>query len=705
MKLKIHHILLLSLLGFLSPAAYAGKIKKGFEALELHDYFKAKKKFSGGLKYNTSPAAYGLALIYSMDNNPFYSKDSAYLYLELSEKTYATSKQKRRVKWAHYGWSVEGILKLRREIEDLFYLEVRLNNTVTGYTTFIEEHPRASQVSAVIITRDSMVFFNAVNQNTALAYGNFVRDYPNSVFMEMAQDNYFDAQFAEITGDGSLASFLAFIELNPDSPMVHFAEQEVFNIVTAPNTVEAYDVFIRTYPANQFIDSAWSELYQVYLFDYTDTALITFKQEYPDFPYMTRVDEEIELIKLPVFPNMISGKYGFINREGLQVIPAVYQEVMPFNEGLAVVASEGKYGVIDRKGATQIPFDYDAISDFINGIAIVEKEGKMGLIQRNGHLVLKCEFEDLGMISDGLIYGSTGGKYGYYDAMGRERIMQKYDDAFDFNEGIAKVEIYGLQAFIDIYDIFVAQPAYSEIELFSDSLFVFKDDELIGLMDRLAKVVVPAKYDEIGPLHNGMAIAAIDGEVVYLNEFGEIIIQDDFQVYPNFISSGEFLDGQAIAMKDLKYGRIDIKGNTVTSFKYDNLGRGEAIFPFEEDGFWGMLDRSGKTVVSPQYTDLKIVNTLLIAENKDGAGVMSLSGNIIVPFEFDQVEILSEGLYVVQIEETYGIFKDGALVTSIIYNSIGRFGEDFVFLSEPGKLSYYEISTGEIITTKIGGSE
>ena len=84
---------------------------------------------------------------------------------------------------------------------------------------------------------------------------------------------------------------------------------------------------------------------------------------------------------------------------------------------------------------------------------------------------------------------------------------------------------------------------------------------------------------------------------------------------------------------------------------------------------------------------------------------MSLSGNIIVPFEFDQVEILSEGMYVVQIEETYGIFKDGALVTSIIYNSIGRFGEDFVFLSEPGKLSYYEISTGEIITTKIGGSE
>ncbi|MFT5860094.1 MAG: hypothetical protein ACI865_002202 [Flavobacteriaceae bacterium] len=693
------------MLGFLSPIAHAGKIKKGFQALEMHDYFTAKKKFSGGLKYNTSPAAYGLALIYATDNNPFYSKDSAYLYLELSEKTYATSKQKRRLKWAHYGWSVEGILKLRREIEDLFHLEARLNNTVAGYTTFIEEHPRASQVPAVIITRDSIVFFDAVNQNTALAYGNFVRDYPNSVFTEMAQDNYFDAQFAEITGDGSLASFLAFLELNPESPMVPYAEQEVFNIVTLPNSVEAYDVFIRTYPSNQYIDSAWREIYQVYISDYSDSTLRAYRASYPDSPYISRVDEEIELINVPVFPNLISGKYGFIGANGIQEIPVLYQEVTAFHEGLSIVAKDGKYGVIDRKGVIQIPFVYDAISDFEKGVAIVEKGDKMGLIQRNGHLVLKCDFEDLGMISDGLVYGSMGGEYGYYDAMGRERIAPKYDDAFDFHNGIAKVELYGLQAYIDIYDVFVAQPAHSEIELYSDSLFVFTANDLMGLMDRLAKVVVPAQYDEIGPLHNGLAVAAIDGEVVYLNELGEIVIQGEFEVYPNFMLSGEFIDGQAIAMKNELYGRIDQKGTTVTSFKYQNLGIGKSVFPFQKGGAWGVLNRSGKTVVSAKYSDLKIENDLVFAESDEGTGVMTLGGTIIVPFEFDAVELLSDSLYIVQMEETYGLFKDGALITSIIYTSIGRFGEDFVFLNEPGKLSYYEISSGKIISTKIGDSE
>ncbi len=706
MNFKVFHICFFFSLIFVSIPANAGKIKKGFEALEIHDYFKAKKKFTGGLKYNTSVAAYGLSKIYSLPNTPFYSKDSAYVYLELSEQTYATTKARKRLKWVNYGWTVDGILAQRRLIEDLYYQEAKSIHSIEGYTTFIKLYPRALQQQEVIATRDSMAFFQAVNANTAEAYNDFLLIYPTSLYAEIAQDNYFDSQFFEMTGDGSLASFIEFIQLNPLSPMIPYAEQEIFSIVTKPNTVEAFDIFIQTYPENHYVDSAWRQLYQAYISNYSDSILNQFKTTYPAYPFMSSLDREIEFSNSHIFPTIINNRFGFIDLYGNQIIDADYLEVTPFNEGLAVALKDGKYGVIDFEGKVHIPFKYDAISDFVDGLSLVEIGDQMGVMHRNGNLVLACEFEDLGMISDGLIYGSKNGKYGYYDAIGRSRIPEKYDDAFDFSNGIAKVKINGFQAYIDIYDVYVAQPAYAEIDVFSDSLFVFTKDGFMGLMDRLTKVVVEADFDEIGRLKEGVAIAVIDDEVVYLNKRGEIVIQDDFEVYPNFALKGEFLNGEAVAVKDEKYGRIDIKGNTVLSFKFDNIGIGETVIPFEKEGMWGVLNRSGKTLISAEYSNLFVANdTYVFATSNEGSGVMDLSGDIVVPFTYDNIELIADDMFIVRKGNVVGLYKDGAALTTIGYDSIGTFGEDFLFLSKPGELAYYDISTGRVVVTKIEESE
>lgn len=42
----------------------AANLTKAFEALSIHDYFKAKKIFEKGLKKQTTESAYGLSLIY-----------------------------------------------------------------------------------------------------------------------------------------------------------------------------------------------------------------------------------------------------------------------------------------------------------------------------------------------------------------------------------------------------------------------------------------------------------------------------------------------------------------------------------------------------------------------------------------------------------------------------------------------------------------
>ena len=48
----------------------AGGLDKGFEALNIHDYFKAKQLFYKSLKKDSAAASYGLSVIYGRNNNP-----------------------------------------------------------------------------------------------------------------------------------------------------------------------------------------------------------------------------------------------------------------------------------------------------------------------------------------------------------------------------------------------------------------------------------------------------------------------------------------------------------------------------------------------------------------------------------------------------------------------------------------------------------
>ena len=63
MKQLALRILLLTVLVAVTAPASASRIPKAFEALEVLDYFQAKKLFKKGLKYNPAASSYGLSII------------------------------------------------------------------------------------------------------------------------------------------------------------------------------------------------------------------------------------------------------------------------------------------------------------------------------------------------------------------------------------------------------------------------------------------------------------------------------------------------------------------------------------------------------------------------------------------------------------------------------------------------------------------
>ena len=61
-------------------------------------------------------------------------------------------------------------------------------------------------------------------------------------------------------------------------------------------------------------------------------------------------------------------KWGFVNRNGIAVIPFIYEHAMHFSEGWAPVQKGYRWGYIDKQGKTVRPFTYYFAYPFYNGV-------------------------------------------------------------------------------------------------------------------------------------------------------------------------------------------------------------------------------------------------------------------------------------------------------------------------------------------------
>ncbi|MDC3252665.1 WG repeat-containing protein [Crocinitomicaceae bacterium] len=674
----------------------AGKVEQGYKALQQYNYFKAKKKFTKGLKYNSAASAQGLALIYFRDDNPFHNYDSAYFYINKSIQDWPLEKQRRKDKWMVYGFTYDSIVSLRQNISSAFFSIASKINTEQAYISFLENNPWANEVERSTVLRDSIAFYTAVQQNTASSFKAFTEKYPESAYAEQANETYFDLQFAESTSDGSLESFVRFINSNKESPLRLHAEEQLFSMVTAPNSIDSYETFIRDYPENYFVDTAWKLLYQLKLSDFSLNTM----QEFLAFDSALHptILDDIQRYDSLLLPYLADGRYGFMNTSGAVVVSNEYDFTGVFQEGLAVVVKNEKFGFVNKRGELQIPCMYSSANDFVHGLAVVELGDKIGVIDRNGNYRFDCIYDDFGVFSEGLTYASIDGKYGYYNKEGVEVIPHVFDDAYDFQNEMAKVEINGAQTFIRKSGVSIFPPIYEEVERYFDTLFVVKKDGRFGFVNDRGQQVVDLVYESVGALNDDLAIAALDGRIVYLNKQGTIAVDYGYKIYPNFIKKGEFIDGIAVVLKNGKYGRVNLKNELVTAFEFDNIDIGETVIPAQKGEFWGLYNTEGELISAADYLSLeRLKNGAFIASKSQGLGVINQQGESMIPFSYNDIEFIGDSLYLVETGGMYGVYLNDEIVVSANYNQIGRFNKEFLFLRQEGSLTYYNIREGKFV--------
>ncbi len=95
-----------------------------------------------------------------------------------------------------------------------------------------------------------------------------------------------------------------------------------------------------------------------------------------------------------------------------------YQKAGSFNYGVAVVQINGKWGVINRRGMELVPPKYSRIESFENGYAKVRIDGFSGLSNLQGDLIVGADFEYIRYAGQGVFRVEQGDKIGYFDTDG-----------------------------------------------------------------------------------------------------------------------------------------------------------------------------------------------------------------------------------------------------------------------------------------------
>jgi len=97
-------------------------------------------------------------------------------------------------------------------------------------------------------------------------------------------------------------------------------------------------------------------------------------------------------------------RWGFLDTTGKLAIPAAFDHVRPFQEGLAVAQdSSGRFGYLNHKGewAIQASF-FEEANDFNGGRALVKLNGFYGYLKTNGEFAIRPQFIDAKNFSEGL---------------------------------------------------------------------------------------------------------------------------------------------------------------------------------------------------------------------------------------------------------------------------------------------------------------
>ena len=254
-------------------------------------------------------------------------------------------------------------------------------------------------------------------------------------------------------------------------------------------------------------------------------------------------------------PVELNDKRGFVNTDGVEVIPCQYDDAWFFSDGMAPIELDGKWGFINTDGTEVIPHLYDYAWNFTEGMAPVLRNGKWGFINTFSAEVIPCQYDDVEKFSEGLARIKSNGNYGFINTDGVEVIPCRYSNAWGFSEGLARVWNNGKYGFINTDGVEIIPCRYDGADSFTEGLARVRCYGKSGFINTNGMQAIPCQYDSAGTFSDGLARILRNGKWGFINA-------DGVEVIPcRYDGAEDFSEGLAVVKLGGKYGYVDKHGN------------------------------------------------------------------------------------------------------------------------------------------------
>jgi hypothetical protein len=679
-------------------AACASEIEKGYQALAIYDYFKAKAIFYKQLKKHPAEAGFGLATIYYRNDNPFHQLDSAYKYIIIGQDNFSTLPVEKKKEISKKLPVRDTLYKaLHDSICQQAFAKLMQKPAVDAAEKYLGTYYRSVYTHRVMCLRDSFIFHRPDRKLTVAGFTEYIQTYPQSCYLADAKNLLEFAIYMETTAGKTDEDYLVYLKKYPKGKYISYAKEELLNYYIRYRNAGGIFNFIQWYGATYPTTLAWNMLLGIEAPHHTKAELENFLKKYPDYPKRQELEEEFVFWQTPFFQIKKNEKIGFCDSTGKQMIEPIYSDANDFSEGYAVVQKNDLYGYINKAGKTKIDFQYAEASSFTDNVAIVQKEKKYFIIDYSNK-ILSARYDDIAEFSEGMAIVKKNNQFGAINLTGQEIVKPQYDMISDFSEGLAVFLKNGKYGFIDRQGFAVIAPIYDWVSSFKNGQCRAQFNKLFGVLNKKGDLVIQPEFDLIDESNKGIYLVVKNNLYGFADSSGCLLTEIKYAYQPALktvlLTDGKYLrliTSKKQELQNLNGGKyfqdhvFDEIGLPVNNFVVARERNKVNIYSFQKPGvvkhsliaaysdgkFWYLENKKGLNVydlsLDKQLFILEAThaaffqNKYLLTENEDGKGLTDLNGNEILPMEYDEINATHlPNLLYVQLNEKGAYFHVSA---------------------------------------------
>lgn len=674
-----------------------GTLDRIQKAIDKQEYAKALELIAKG--YEKEPGNPGINYYHAQllfdDSYEDYNIDSARILAEIAKEKFENASPELKEEVNEDGITIEKVITLYERIRDRSYENTLNVLSVEEINQYRRKFPNSIYEGALIYKVDSIEFRDARQINSEIAYTQYIKNHPSSVFNPKADSILDDLRYYKLEANGRLTDYFNFHKNYPSTRHKYQVENFILKGSTASHERKQYLNFIKLASTSSLKSKA------------ADVLFYQSAENYSQYhPKSDSIQKMILLQEAELYPVIQNGLFGFYDREGQSKINHKYRDIAELykceltQDDWVFVKNES--GLILTKDGQLVLSNVDDYKSVGNAVGLVQQNGLWYLFHKSGFKILDLPVEDAEVIDNRWIKAKSGGKWGLVSFLGHYVAELIYDDIYQIEsfwvfEKDGRLAVYTKELILEeIEDRGVSlEFKFDDIELVDDNALIGFRGESECLLDSTLNFLIPWGPYEIYPESSGWYLKSSAGYLLY-NET-EADLMDRY--FPYLESN----DGWLALKTEKDWILVPKSEDLAPSFSHDSIklvNKHMAVLvkdnkkslQFSSGMEIALRDKQIRTFQNrPEYISLLDESTTTIFNKK---------GEEVIAGKFENMLFLTDTLMRVQVKGKQGLIHvNGNWILNPVFDTIDE-KDGLVLTLIDGKIGCYDPEIKELIRTE-----